>query len=240
MRDWFPFTDYDFFGYLVSGFTLVFAFDFVFNDGAIMLRDSWTFVQGVLAFGVAYFTGQITAWPASLIIEHLLARRVLLSPTKVMLSDGSLGWATKLIGILVVGRYYQPLPTAIRRKIIERAAAANDTTIEAVEADPELVFAPAFQVARQNADASARIDNFRNQYGLNRNMAFATLVTAGLLHWGPTTEEAETLPWVALALVLTAGLTARFLKFYAAFAAEVLRAFAYREPRKDHGNADDT
>ncbi len=238
MRNWFPFTDYDFFGYLVSGFTLVFTADYVFNGGVIMLRENWTFVEIILAVGVAYFTGQITAYPSSLIIEHLLARRVLAPPITVMLSDGWPGWSSRVIGRAIVGRYYEPLPEPMRRKLIQRAAADNGTTTETVEADFELVFGPAFRIARQNADTRDRLDGFRNQYGLNRNMAFAALVTAGLFAWGPISDAPNTSTWVVLALVLFAGLLARFLKFYTAFAAEVLRAYAYTEPGKDNDNAD--
>ncbi|MCH8276726.1 MAG: hypothetical protein IIA50_04195 [Bacteroidetes bacterium] len=36
MRNWFPLTDYDFYGYLASGFTILFAIDLAFNGGAVM------------------------------------------------------------------------------------------------------------------------------------------------------------------------------------------------------------
>ena len=59
MRNWFPFSDYDFYAYITSGFALMFAIDFLFNGGTIMLRPSWPVVQIVLAFALAYVLGQV-------------------------------------------------------------------------------------------------------------------------------------------------------------------------------------
>jgi len=48
MRNWFPFTDYDFYGYLASGFVLLFAADYVLVEETLMLRQDWAFVEIVL------------------------------------------------------------------------------------------------------------------------------------------------------------------------------------------------
>ena len=53
MKNWFPFTDYDFYGYLASGFVLLFAVDYVFTDGIMRRREKWTGVKSVLAVAVA-------------------------------------------------------------------------------------------------------------------------------------------------------------------------------------------
>ena len=37
---WFPFTNCDFYAYLTAGLTVVFAFDFAVDHGAIMLREA--------------------------------------------------------------------------------------------------------------------------------------------------------------------------------------------------------
>ena len=106
---------------------------------------------------------------------ELVARRFLAPPIKVLLSDDWPGQASRIIGRGVIGRYYEPLPEPVRRKLIQRAAAEMDTTTEAVAADPELVFGPAFQSAQNDSGARERMNAFRNQYGLNRNMAFTAL-----------------------------------------------------------------
>ena len=240
MRNWFPFSDYDFFGYLVSGFALVFVVDYVFNSGAIILRDSWTFVQIILAMGIAYFAGQIIAWPASLILEHLLARRILPQPVAVMLSDGTPGLFVRVIGAAVIGRNYSPLPDPVRASLFQRAASENYTSVDKVKADVQLVFEPAFQAARQNSDLSSRIDSFRNQYGLNRNMAFASLVATGIFAWGPSVTAPTNTALLVVSFVLFCGLLTRFLKFYAAFAAEILKAYAYTHPGGGEFDAHDS
>lgn len=92
MRNWFPFTDYDFYGYLASGFVLLFAADYVLVEETLMLRQDWAFVEIVLVVSVAYFVGQMIASPSSLLLEHWLARRVLQSPLSLMLSAPPTRW----------------------------------------------------------------------------------------------------------------------------------------------------
>ena len=95
-----------------------------------------------------------------------------------------------------------------------------------------MVFGPAFSVARQNDDIKRRLDDFRNQYGLNRNMAFVAFIAALLFSWkAKITGDIESVKWVLLAFVLSVGLVMRFVKFYAAFGAEVLRAYTYNNKK---------
>ena len=231
MRNWFPFTDYDFYGYLANGFVLLFALDFALTGGDIMLRDKWTFVEVVLAVCVAYFTGQIAAAPSSVVLEHWLARRVLHPPTALLLAMVPMRGVDRFLARWVVGRYYEPLPETTRSAILEKAAAATQAATEDLASDPEAVFGPAFAAARKSQDASQRMDGFRNQYGLNRNMSFtALLASVVFLANAIISSHAQSVAWAALAFLLAVGLFARFLKFYSAFAAEVLRTFAFVEP----------
>lgn len=236
MRNWYPFSDYDFYGYLTSGFVLLFALDYAFTGGTIMLRANWTFVQIVLVVGLAYFVGHLTASPSSLLIEHLFARTLLHPPIKVMLMRNEPGLLTRAVGRGLIGRYYERLPAPQREIIIRRAAADNGTTQEVVEADTELVFGPAFQAARKDADTRQRVDDFRNQYGLTRNMAFTALLAAGLFGWRAWCRgDPEARIWAVLALVLFVGMLLRFLKFYAAFQGELLRAYSYGDIQNQSG-----
>jgi hypothetical protein len=228
MRNWFPFTDYDFYGYLASGFVLLFAADYALTGGAIMLRKDWTFVETVLAVSVAYFAGQIAASPSSVLLEHWLARRVLRPPIALMIGAAPMRKIDSFLAKWVVGRYYEPLPEATRTTILEKAAAAQGKSVEEIAGDPEAVFGPAFVAARQNEDARQRMDDFRNQYGLNRNMAFTALLSTALF-LGKVFYDGDdrTYLFAGFALLLAVGLFARFLKFYSAFAGEVLRIYAF-------------
>ena len=228
MKNWFPLTDYDFYGYLANGFVLLFVVDYIFSGG-VMGRENWTFVQIVLAIAVAYFAGQIFAIPSSIVLEHWLARRVLRPPTALLVGAVQMRRIDWFIARWMVGRYYEPLPEATRRMILEKAAAATNKAIAEIESDPEAIFGVAFTVARRNEDTRQRIDAFRNQYGLNRNMAFTALISACLFFgkaWSD--EQSEVHLFAAFASILAAvGLFIRFLKFYSTFAAEVLRTFAF-------------
>lgn len=228
MRHWFPFTDYDFYGYLASGFVLLFTVDFVLTDGSIMLRRDWTFVEIVLVVALAYFTGQIAAAPSSIVLEHWLARRVLRPPIALMLAMAPMRRMDRFIARCVVGRYYEPLPEATRRTVLAKVAAANNVPVEEVATDPEVVFGPAFAVACKHEGAKQRMDEFLNLYGLNRNMSFTALLACGLFFGKAISScDSQSYTWSGLTLLLAVGLFARFLKFYSAFSAEILRTFAF-------------
>ncbi len=228
MKDWFPFTDYDFYGYLVSGFCFLFALDYAFADGSIILQNEWTFVETVLAVGIAYFCGQLMAAPSSVLLEHFVARTLLPPPMKVLLSDDRPGALVRFMGACVLGRNYTPISVAQRKIVLSRAAKDNETNVETVSGNFEMVFSCAYHNARQNDDTRNRLDSFRNQYGLNRNMSFTALTVSVIFAWQLWVGgNAEASLWLTLALFLFAGTFIRFLKFYAAFAAEVVRSYSY-------------
>ena len=236
MKSWFPLTDYDFYGYLANGFVLLFVVDYIFSSGAIMGRENWTFVQIVLAIAVAYFTGQIFDIPSSIVLEHWLARRVLRPPTALLVGAVQMRRLDWFIARWMVGRYYEPLPETTRRIILEKAATATNKDSVEIESDPEAIFGVAFTVARRNEDARQRMDAFRNQYGLNRNVAFTALISVCLFLWkAGNDDESRAYLFAAFALILAVGLFIRFLKFYSAFAAEVLRTFAFSTHNANDG-----
>lgn len=225
MKSWFPFTDYDFYAYLTAGLTVMFALDFALNSGAIMLRETWPFVQIVFALAMAYLLGQIIAGIAAVILEHWLARRVLQSPMTVLLALKPLRRRESIVGRWVVGRYYEPLPEANRKIAFSTAATALGTLPEAIK-DAEDVFQIALPVARSVADTATRLDDFRKVYGFSRNMSLAALIAAvAVAYRAAATGETSLYLWAALIVLAAFALFARFLKFYAAYAAEVLRTY---------------
>jgi len=227
VKHWFPFTDYDFYAYLTAGLTVLFALDFSANHGAIMLREEWPFVQIVFAVAVAYLVGQIIAGFASMLLEHWLARRVLQPPITVLLELQKPRKREKFVNRWIVGRYYEALPPTYQVIILENVAAQLGLSPDALK-DPEEVFQVAFPVARSAADAAARLDDFRKLYGFSRNMSLAAAIAAGaLIYRAVSSGDSSMYGWAAVIGLGSVALFARFLKFYAAFAAEVLRTYAH-------------
>lgn len=232
MRNWFPFTDYDFYGYLASGFTILFAFDLAFNGGAVAFRPEWTFVQVVLAVAFAYAVGQLAAWPSSILLEHILVRSVLRSPFDIQVGAAPPRWVERVVNAAVTGRDYRPLGEDAVDNMVARAAAITGRPASYYAESPDRLFQPAYEFAMSVPDTRKRMDQFRNLYGLTRNLAFAGLLSAAVLARGAgPTDSGALSTWAIVALVAGVGMLARYLKFYGAFASEVTRCFAYHEPK---------
>jgi hypothetical protein len=73
MRSYFPFTDYDFWGYIASGFVFLFALDHTLQT-AIFQRSTWTLVEGLVAVAAAYAVGHLLAGIVSALLERRFAR----------------------------------------------------------------------------------------------------------------------------------------------------------------------
>jgi hypothetical protein len=177
MRQYFPFTDYDFYAYLTAGAGLLFAIDLTFNDAAITRLPEWTVVKIGLATALAYVTGQITASLSSLVLEHWIAQHLLYTP--IMMQAGLITSRRReqLIGRYFIGRYYGPLPSEIRKRVLARCGEAlSITTWNATHT--EALFHWCFSKARTSTDVAARLDHFRNLYGFNRNVAMVGVLAA--------------------------------------------------------------
>ncbi len=236
MRTWFPFTDYDFYGYLTSGSVLLFVADLAFNGGGITFRPEWTFVQVVLVVALAYATGQIAAWPSSIILEHLFTHRVLRSPFNIQVGAAEPRLAERAVNALLTGRDYQPLGDDVRQMMIDRAAAITGQDASHYSECPGRLFQPAYEFAKAVPQTMARMDQFRNLYGLMRNLAFTGFVSALVLGLrARATDDGQLWAWAVVALVAGVGMLVRYLKFYGAFASEVTRCFAYHKPAPDVG-----
>ena len=226
MNNWFPFTDYDFYAYLTAGMIVLFSLDYGISGGAIDFKDDWPFVHIAFAVAVAYVVGQITAAIASLVLEHWLARRVLRPPVAVMMDLGAPRIRERFVGRWIVGRYYEPLPENIRQVILQNVSRAIGRRPEEIN-DPEEVFQVAFPEARQVESAARRMDEFRKLYGFSRNIALAGLVgTGAIVYRGADIGRDDLYWWGIIVFFVSVMMFGRFLKFYAAYGAEVLRTYA--------------
>lgn len=231
MREYFPFTDYDFYGYLACGLVFLFSVDYWLTGGNFLILNDWNFFQGAIFIAIAYVFGQVIAMAASIFIEGYIGRKFFTPPLEMLLGK-SPRRREIFLQRYIAGRYYEAFPVWMRNRLFEEAETATRLSRAELEADPNQIFLLAFDYSKRNEEVSSRLDGFRNQYAFNRNMAFSGLL-AGIFcalrafHQ----EESDALGFLILALLIAAGMTGRFLKFYSCYAGEVLRSFALRGDR---------
>ncbi|MDH4743814.1 hypothetical protein OMP43_07270 [Sphingomonas sp. CBMAI 2297] len=224
MKDWFPFTSYDFYAYLTAGMVTLAAVDRAFFDSMLASQASWTVVNGAFWTAISYLIGQILAIPSSTLLEHLLARKWLRSPSRILLGLDAPRWREICVRWAFGAREYEPLPTATRNSVLRKIAAALSVPVANV--DGEVAFHCAFPHARSVSDSATRLDNFMNQYGMCRNVSFASTIAAVLMTWRAA-HTCDRLDWslAIAAMILAIGLFGRFVKFYAAYGREVFRTY---------------
>lgn len=226
MSNWFPFTDYDFYAYLTTGMIVLFSLDYGITGGEIVFRETWSFMHIVFAIAIAYIVGQIVAMPASILLEHGVVRRIFRPPVAVMMKLGKRRLGEKFLGRWIVGRYYEPLPDNLRHVVLRRVAEKLGVSVEALS-DPEDIFQVAFPEAYSNPNTKERMEEFRRLYGFSRNITLAGFLSVGaILYRGGSTDNVELYWWAMIVFVVSVMMFGRFLKFYAAYGAEVLRTFA--------------
>lgn len=218
-----PFTSYDFWAYLSAGFMLLFALDQA-AETHLLMREKWTVVQGVMAVSVAYAVGQLVASTSSLLYEKLLVGKVLGYPRNILFGNVT---AWRGFQKLLPG-YFAPLPAETQRTALERGGNLG------VGKPGEALFWPAHVYGRGTPAVAARLDNFLNLYGFCRNTALVGLIDAAVLYWsywqphGPP----EHLLWARISLVVSLGMTLRYLKFYRHFALEVFTSWAFTRDKE--------
>lgn len=221
-----PFTTYDFWAYLSAGFMLLFAVDLAAGS-KLLLRDSWTVAQGVVAFSVAYAVGQLVASASSWLYEKLLVGKLLGYPRNILFGQPK---AWKLVRRLMP-TYFEPLPDETQKAVLEKGGKVGITN------PGEALFWPAHAYGRSTPAVASRLDNFLNLYGFCRNCALVGLIDAAVLYWSYLQPRGpqEHLLWARIALVVSLGMTLRYLKFYRHFALEVFTSWAFakdKEPEK--------
>ena len=122
MRSYFPFTDYDFWAYISSGFVFLFALDHSLQS-AIFQRPTWTVVEGLIAVAVAYAVGHLLAGVASAVLERRFVRKFLGRPSVILLGvrEGP-KWFRHLYP-----EFCEALPKATIDKILVKARAQGIT-----------------------------------------------------------------------------------------------------------------
>jgi len=224
MKDWFPFTDYDFYACLTAGGLIVAVVDYGFFQSHLVGRAAWTIPQAISWIAVAYLVGQITAAPSSAIIEHLIARKLFRPPSAVLLGNARRK-REMVITALFAQHEYRALGAEMMAAV--KAAAAARLNCAPSSLSNEDVYQIAFPVARTVADTATRLDRFIGLYGFARNMCFAGLIASLIMLWVVAHQPSAQNWWLlATSVVGMLGMFGRYMKFYAAYGAEVLRTFA--------------
>lgn len=219
-----PFTSYDFWAYLSAGFMLLFAIDQAVG-AKLLMRNSWTVVQGVIAVSVAYTVGQLVASFSSWIFEKVLVGKLLGYPRNVLFGQPrAWPWVQRLLP-----SYFEPLPPETQKAVLKKGGKMGVTQ------PGEALFWPAHTAGRAMPAVATRMDNFLNLYGFCRNAALVGLMDAAILYWSylqPQGPE-DHLLLARIALVAGLGMTLRYLKFFRHFAVEVFTSYAFSiEPEK--------
>lgn len=213
-----PFTDYDFWAYLSAGFLLLFALDSAAGT-RLLMRDTWTVVQGVVAVSLAYAVGQLVASASSFLLEKLLVGKLLGYPRNVLFGQAKAWESVRRC----IPSYFEPLPIATQMAALEKGGKVG------INAPGEALFWPAFHNARGTASVMARLNDFLNLYGFCRNTALVGFIDAAIFYWSylQPNGPAEHLLWSRIALIVGIGMTLRYLKFFRHYALEVFTAYAY-------------
>lgn len=125
----------------------------------------------------------------------------------------------------------------MRRKVLELSARELGVSSQALR-NGEEISQHVFPIARRSKDVAARMDDFLKLYGFNRNLSLVAL-TGAVMFFGRAVARGEE-TFVALgiaAAVIGLGCFVRFLKFYAAYSAEVVRG--YVEGSSNRTSSDD-
>jgi hypothetical protein len=223
-----PFTAYDFFAYLSSGFVVIGAADVAF-PGSWILDAELSFIEGLVWIVVAYVLGHVISAVSAPILEQRFAERMLGSREQVLF-DPQKGCGSscstekrRRVERFFPG-YFKRLPKEIQARVLDRAK--NEAKITSI--GPALFLYCDAQM-RQKPEAAPVLATFLNIYGFARNTCLASLIGAVLLIVGAIKYEtnAETKAWLAAAAIAAAvGLLYRYLKFFRLYARDVFLFYA--------------
>lgn len=214
-----PFSVYDFFGYLASGFVLLVALAASFTRSTRWQSTPHAIVATLLIVA-AYATGQVVANAAGYVIETRFVAGFLGQPTSNLLTSAAPPrWRARMFP-----GYYRPLPAQ------QRVACFAKSQLDATAG--EGLFYRCHAAVKERDAVATRLSTFLNLYGFCRNMAMALFIAGVCLIVGSCIGRARTgsvVPpgWCAAAsLLLAIGLLYRYLKFFRQYSVEVFVSYA--------------
>lgn len=222
-----PFTSYDFWAYLSSGFLLLFAIDQMMGT-KLLIHESWTGVQGVIAVSVAYTAGHLVASASLWLYESLLVDKLLGHPCDILFGQPK-AWA--LIRKLIP-TYFEALPIELQKTALIKGSKFD------INNPGKALFWLAHTNGRNSPETALRLDNFLNLYGFCRNTALVSLINSIVLYWSYLQPEGPTehLLWARISLAVSLGMTLRYLKFYRHFTLELFTSWIFSKSKEEELN----
>lgn len=218
-----PFSVYDLFGYLTSGFLVMAAIDYAFHGGWL-LRPDIELVYGVLWVVVAYITGHILANVSGYLLESKIVRRVLRSPEETLFSDNRPKWSRIFPG------FYTSLPLETRTRVLQKAEGKAG-----IRQPGRGLYYHCFAIVKRNEACMTRLNTFLNLYGFCRNVCLSLVVVTILLLIGRAFDSQNSsvlsrgglCPLISFAASI--GMFYRYLKFFRHYTVEVFVTYAELE-----------
>jgi hypothetical protein len=218
-----PFTVYDFFGYLATGFLLLVATDYALGHSPLATPNP-TIVASVFWVLIAYVVGHLVAHLSSWLVEANFLRKVLKSPEEHLFGERKLkGWARIFPG------NYAPFPKPTQERITEKARR------EGIEVPARSLFLHCHPLVKRDQATLARLNSFLNLYGFCRNLTMGLSLAAIMLVLGAVRSislhplkvlDGAPLWWALAALVGSVGMFYRYLKFFRHYTTEVFVTYA--------------
>ena len=223
-----PFSAYDFFGYLASGFLFWVGIDFLDGSHDWLLNQDLKLTNGVFWLFTAYISGQTASSYSKLLYESFLVDKILRRPNFNLVREtrprfrGYLFW-----------EYYTSLPNKARKRVMEKSTRAG-----VVEGGEDL-FVLAWSSVKNLETVGARLDEFRDRYGFNRNISFTFLVVTSIYAVGLIVgySDQSIIEFMYLGIAFTLLTFVRYLKFFRQYSYEVFTTYS-RIDFKDKENTD--
>lgn len=209
-----PFSVYDFFGYLASGFILIVVIEHILGVKWLLTADL-SAVFTLFWIVIAYIIGHINASIASWLLERKVAGKWLGFPSDNLFNDTSGKWKAKLFP-----GYFTSFPRKIQQVVKDKA------TDEKMDKMGESLFIHAFATVKQNENTMARLNSFLNLYGFCRNISVALLFAFVILTVGSFGEgNLYRIPFAIAAFVGSVGMFYRYLKFFRQYSYELFVSY---------------
>jgi len=158
-----PFTDYDIFGYLSSGFLLLMGISYAEYGTLEQLHDS-NILSWVLLIIIAYIIGHILASMSKWIFELIIVKKVLKPPYINLLKKNSVKkWKT-----IFFPEYFVALPASIIKDITKIADGHSDKAL----------YDYAYSKAKSNKEILEQLGIFLRLFGFCRNISFTLFILA--------------------------------------------------------------
>lgn len=218
-----PFSVYDFFGYLSSGFLVIYTVDYLYNKSALV-NNSSSIINIIFFIVVTYILGHLMAHSSKALLEDFFLRKVIKSPEVHMFTKK---YFSKFWSSLFPGNFKE-LPGSTQNRVLERARSAGvDIVSNEISAYRGLFF-HCHALVKKDGPTMQRLNTFLNLYGFCRNISVTLLSISALLLVNFLFDMSNTGYCVlsAVSFLSAYGMLLRYLKFFRHYTAEVFMSYA--------------